>query len=147
MSTINKKAVRMLIAALRSGKYKQGRRGLFTNNLGHPIDVGNVLPGDSRIDSYCCLGVACVVAAKHDVISGYYKGILPPEVAEWFGFPGDHANPQLNDEEGAPSAASTRNDVYRWTFEQIADGFERTYVPEDVGTGSLTRLIRRRLGR
>src|SRR5688572_1809194 len=99
----NKEAIRLWVDALRSGDYVQGRGNLHL----------------SSEDSYCCLGVACDVALKNEVIAvapwdesliaaeddhaeanhDYYyeNGVLTPEVQEWLGLP---ANPVLSDEVG-----------------------------------------------
>lgn len=66
------------VAALRSGKYKQGRNSL------------------RKDDEYCCLGVACEVAMQHSVELNVRQGredyyynshnaCLPNEVKHWLG--------------------------------------------------------------
>ena len=58
------------VAALRSGKFKKA--------------TGQLRKGEDR---FCCLGVACEVAKKAGVISGYdpTAGGLPDEVQQWLG--------------------------------------------------------------
>lgn len=66
------------VAALRSGKYKQGKQLL------------------NRDGEYCCLGVACEVAMEHglaldkvvDMGSTFYNGssgVAPQELQDWLG--------------------------------------------------------------
>lgn len=69
------------VAALRSGKYKQGRKRLNTD------------------DKYCCLGVLCEIAVAHGITEkatpsdlfnitcygGCNTSSLPREVVEWSG--------------------------------------------------------------
>lgn len=127
----NTERVRLLVEALRSGQYTQARHALAKNG------------------GFCCLGVACEVAKANglpvstDVIVDegdqltLYDGaelILPPSVIKWFGFgaleafrPGD--NPTILDANGMAFAAASVNDS-GWTFGEIADGFERTYLEE-----------------
>jgi hypothetical protein len=62
---------KQLVEVLRSGKYKQafGR-----------LKVGK---------SYCCLGVACLVAGRTFAKDGFCDGVacrLPSDVAKYFGF-------------------------------------------------------------
>jgi hypothetical protein len=107
-------------AALRSGKYSQCKNILRS--------------GD---DCFCCLGVACDVA-KNDLgvewikvegfdqpyVFGNEGGVLPPDVQDYYGFPG--ANPFLNEGIGQ-SEASYLNDMLGYSFNQIADAFECTF--------------------
>lgn len=106
-----------LVAALRSGKYKQGQGCLQSG------------------DRHCCLGVACAVYQEEvgDLVVGVsshsyipdkpligYDGkmfVLPYKVQEWLGWsddcgqlPDDWSLPELNDS--------------GITFEQIADRIE-----------------------
>lgn len=126
---VNKERVRLLVEALRSGEYEQTQRRLFTG----PVDPGPVDPLDERITGWCCLGVACTVAAKNglDLLSVHDRGILPDEVRRWFSL--DFDNPTLIDEHGEVQAAATLNDNgdsdgVPYNFHQIADAFERTYL-------------------
>lgn len=87
------------IQALRSGDYKQGRKQL------------------SQFDSYCCLGVACDLAIKEEIILSFSgsEGHLRsyPKVQEWIGLgsPGtNYALAALNDD--------------GFSFDQIADLLE-----------------------
>ncbi len=116
------------VAALRSGKYKQGRGCL------------------RRHDSYCCLGVLCDLHAqvtdwKWSLESGIgrYMGesLLPSgEVQAWAGINTsspfcEFVSPDVN--EGRPVALALLNDgsvdrnISSWTFEQIADVIEKHF--------------------
>jgi hypothetical protein len=123
---INKERVKLLVDTLRSGEYKQTSGALRKQN------------------GYCCLGVACDIAAKHgvgewepldDEVEPYYRAFvtnhssvdyLPPEVMEWFGF--SQENPDLSLGYSA-RPASWFNDAL-FSFDQIADGFEHTYLKD-----------------
>ncbi len=83
---LNKERVMLLIEALESGRFKQGRFRL------------RATMGDSKL--FCCLGVACELAVEHGIISpavyheeGRYTydgrtSVLPDKVANWYGFDG-----------------------------------------------------------
>ena len=115
--SVNEENMRKWVAALRSGDYKQGR-------------------GDLHIpdDRYCCLGVACEISGLGKwreysyVIDGMdYVGDLPVPVAEWLGLPTGSSG-YGTDVELIDSTAISLNDRYDYTFEQIADAIERTYL-------------------
>jgi hypothetical protein len=132
---INKERVQLLVDALRSGRYKQGR--------------GKLRTPDERY--YCCLGVATKIAldagleveeipATGDPLHGQpwrqaYQ-VMCPTVADWYGF--DNGNPGLNGITPAGATiieqASRWNDDYGADFTQIADMFENTYIRETVAT-------------
>lgn len=109
------------VKALRSGKYKQGRKALR-----------NIVN-----DSYCCLGVLCDISKQHEWILteglfayGYYTTVLDDDVLEWSGMRdavGEHRGVSgqgrslvgYNDEgdlDGTPC-----------TFDKIADWIEINY--------------------
>lgn len=104
------------IAALRSGDYKQAKGAL------------------RRGDSFCCLGVACEVAARHGVTErvkngykdpqGYYPAAtsLPVAVRDWLGLKGTSGG--LVESLGGGRSLDALNDSGRWTFEQLADLIE-----------------------
>jgi hypothetical protein len=114
------------LEALRSGKYQQGRLRL---KRGH---------------SYCCLGVLCDLRGNQwDVNdrypSGNYKesSLLPPEVAEWAGFPMNIDSPAISYKlvagdkrllpgykESESISLSILNDS-GFTFQEIANLIER----------------------
>lgn len=110
-------------AALRSGKYLQGKNTL------HMIDAeGN--------DRFCCLGVACELAVAAGIIAPAEPldqparadgsrvllydgegGILPTRVCQWLGLPDPRGLTSYS-----PRASLTAlNDEEDWTFEQIAE--------------------------
>jgi hypothetical protein len=155
---INRERVKLLVDALRSGEYEQGRSYLRQD------------------DSFCCLGVACEVARKNGLegnweLSNYGAGIqtfgnreyssiavLPAAVIYWYGFDGEDPRLRLTSTGHCghsrcrrPSSrsragrrwrsrrtarprtmtAAQANDYYKLSFEEIADGFEHTYLEDD----------------
>lgn len=126
----NKQAIRQLVDALRSGRYKQVKDALR-------ID-----------DSYCCLGVACDISGlgewkgtniydddgrfvetqwSYRLPNGVaHSSVLPPPVAYYYGF--ESVNPLLSDEFGNMYEASAFNDQKDYDFNKIADLFEREYL-------------------
>ncbi len=117
MTTIQKKRVAALVAALRSGRYKQGKNQL------------------RRGDRFCCLGVACDLYGKAtktqwkvnrfgDPIMLKSAGMLPFEVRDWFGL--DSCDPVLGRKN--PALASVWNDERKAGFQRIATLFERKYM-------------------
>lgn len=91
---------KLWVEELRSGKYKQGKRQLLTR------------------DSYCCLGVACLVAGKHDadMLHECNLGNLK-DVRDFFG---------IRDYDGDFQGGSLvhLNDDANYTFRQIAEVIE-----------------------
>ena len=109
------KAFTLLVAALRSGEYKQGAGKLF--NLSN--------------NSYCCLGVLCDVIEKNGLSAEHphlqWAGgnaetdeLLPREWAEEFQFPEKRqmAYAEKNDGEG----------VHAHSFRDIADLLENEFI-------------------
>lgn len=104
------------VDALRSGKYKQGRYSLNKNG------------------KFCCLGVACEVAAANGVplkvtknkkftLYNAQRAFLPDAVIVWLGF-----NKEKSGEfEGA---LMEENDTHRQTFEQIVKIIEE--APDNI---------------
>jgi len=107
------------VAALRSGKYKQGRRQLRSG------------------DSYCCLGVLCDLAVKEGVIKcersltfdavlygdELEKAYLPCQVITWSGM--KNAFGRLNKVYLNEDLANMND--RGCSFEEIADAIERHY--------------------
>jgi hypothetical protein len=102
------------IAALRSGKYKQGSCALR-----------------SADDEYCCLGVACDVyqqevggldVALNGTTYSYnnMSGYLPQAVQDWLGLLRYDGLPL-----GDYDSLSTLNDVEELSFSEIADLLEK----------------------
>jgi hypothetical protein len=135
MTEVNIERVRLLVDALRSGRFEQGKGRL------------------AKDDMYCCLGVACVVAQENglalttkvnsdgDVLFGLGEVAtpawgadsnsthLPSSVQNWYGF-GD-SDPSLLDAEGHVLGDATQlNDEFEYDFARIADAFEHTFLRE-----------------
>lgn len=105
--------IRKWVAALRSGKYKQGQDQLRPTK-----------------DTFCCLGVLCDLHRKErggrwTTLDGYwYSGaasVLPWKVTAWAGLPGD--NPKV---EGG-GRLGFYNDSGK-SFKEIADLIEREFL-------------------
>lgn len=126
MTKVQRKRVEKLMAALRSGDYKQYRGAL-----------GIVKHNESR---YCCLGVACEIVQKvpgmpkrkeksHD--GGMYSGILyghkdsdlPKTVMDYYGF--RHSEGEYKDSEGYTWSLAELNDENKKSFKYIAHVIER----------------------
>lgn len=159
---VNKDHVRLLIAGLRSGQYPQGRRKLTEmfggKVVGHCcMGVGclvaheNGLPlttadenGSRRF--YAPAGTPDLRQEKGYIVDlgAWQDLVFPVAVMEFYGFseqdpalliPGNLAQPigVAGDDNGMIRVtASAANDEHQLDFGQIADAFERTYVPEDV---------------
>lgn len=124
LKACNVENMKKFVAALRSGDYVQGHGTLE--------GVGN--DGKTR---NCCLGVACRVAIKDGlnikvVTSALWSftidgssGYLPESVSNWLGIDSD--NPRLYVDDQQFSAVNL-NDYRLFSFDQIADAFERTYL-------------------
>ena len=103
--------------ALRSGDYEQ-----TTGRLGRSQEKDSAFS-----PSYCCLGVACIVALGNDKAQKtivWKNGSTPEDVNEWFGVVlGGLVLGQ--DEYGVDIVAGTANDNLEWDFNQIADAIEK----------------------
>lgn len=102
---------RRWIAALRSGKYKQGRRGL------------RIIYGDNEL--WCCLGVLCdVVAPENWVSSGqFYQAYQHLE--GFSALPTTAILESAGIDQFELNRLIQMNDGLGRTFEQIADFLER----------------------
>lgn len=109
----NKPLIREWVEALRSGKYLQGRKSLRTG------------------DKFCCLGVACDVAAKEGWVKGEWKGFQ-----FWTGdiFDAAYLSKPLQELYGlsyccdlGTTSGALMNDEGS-TFAQIAGAFEEEYL-------------------
>ena len=100
------------VAALRSGKYKQGR-----GKLRHE-------------DNFCCLGVLCEISGLHYDDNQIW---LPIEIADWAGM--KFRNGILNTESyygynsinSDESCLTNINDSGKYTFNDIADIIEKNW--------------------
>lgn len=146
---INKGRIGLLVAALRSGLYEQGRQRLHL--ISHDEETGT----DKH--TWCCLGVAADVARRFGLefstelrnltwedglqceLMGDTSVFMPPSVQQWYGI--EHDNPRLKLEDGRLILAAAMNDngwadengvIHEATFEDVADAFERAYLKEDA---------------
>ena len=139
--TVNKKRLKLGIEALRSGKYVQGHRALA------PIVDESPDSDEPGRQQYCCLGVLCEVALANGLtgvkrVEGVYQvgylsensgdrddvefALLPYAVQEWYGL--DREGPSVITEDGNTAEVAYLNDDGGYTFDQIADAFERTFI-------------------
>lgn len=121
--TPNKENLRKWVEALRSGRYRQAHGALRA--WANDDDAEQV---EEEGYHYCCLGVACDLAGMSEEANGWQYGTLPPQVQEWLGI--EENNPKLAPSPYAASgrlSASELNDIYGWTFDQIADAIEKRY--------------------
>ena len=107
------------IEALYSNKYKQS--------------IGVLQKGDA----FCCLGVACKVIVPEEKLrlnsEGFLIGLLPSacimELFHWLKEIESNFSTLIYRAGGKTSAAvSTMNDVYKMTFEEIADVLYAVYI-------------------
>lgn len=107
---MNKRVKKLWIKALRSGKYKQGRGHLKSNEEG--------------VSYYCCLGVLCELALKDGVLTDYEgnDSYPSPVVDDWADF--EPKRDRLGPRRDSPRAVEL-NDVKKASFAQIADRIER----------------------
>ena len=125
---VNRRNMEKFVAALRSGEYRQGMGELCTPS--YPEQDG---------PEHCCLGVACDVSGLGKwAPSGVYvigrskfSSYLPDQVADWLGI--GTTNPELEFPDPDTDAvhilkATDANDSWEYSFEEIADAFERKYL-------------------
>jgi len=141
---MNKQNMEHWIRTLRSDQYKQVKGRLKGYRDESRQDVG-----------YCCLGVACDIAEKgkwvnlayvvpnpnfqkevNGIVDGLkgleYAADLPPDVNEWLGFGRGNRDVGVYVEiDGKPKHVATLNDEDDFTFKQIADALESTYINTD----------------
>ena len=107
------------VAALRSGKYEQGRRTLR-----------------SIENKYCCLGVLCDLYVKANpsavwkLAGTYYEihsngGVLPENVIAWAGVKNSVGGTFISPNESEPISFIDANDILMYNFNQIADLIEK----------------------
>ena len=114
---MNKSIKKKWLAALRSGKYKQGRGALRSKN-----------------NEYCCLGVLCDIHSrdnniewndnKLDDLKSYleYRLGLPPKVCQWAEI--DEIGEYLSKKK--PRSLAQQNDLGK-TFKQIANIIQKKF--------------------
>lgn len=134
---INTERVKLVVDALRGDEYEQGTHALV-----------NVDGGDRE---YCCLGVMCDIALKNGISGlaerdgesqiGYVTNgdfthaeysLLPLAVMQWYGF--DSVGPAVNvpGNEGLYSEELAVLNDSGWSFSDIADVIESTYLTPEV---------------
>lgn len=112
----NKEIVLKWIAALRSGKYIQGKECL------------------NKDDKFCCLGVLCDICGEYEwlpaflhspylsvnskIDNGCHSFLLPEELKE-----------KLNISDKIQESLTMMNDEYGKTFEEIANYVEKKILP------------------
>jgi hypothetical protein len=151
--SLNKGRLNIAIAALRSGLYLKGP-GFLHNLREIPLEFGadyaeRVRAGnpDAYPGWWCCLGVLGDVASRFGLPVERYSGgastcenigesnaYLTPEVAGWYGFEQEQMYGLSNNDllliqpDGTKVRASLWNDDAESAFEDIAQGFERTFL-------------------
>ncbi len=123
--TVNKERVQLLVDALRSGEFRQGKDALRTRDG----------------ERYCCLGVATEVARRNGL--SFSEGapdkfpwdmthqVMCVPVARWFGLEVDPLlEGPLSHEHKVRRSATTWNDELDASFDDIANMFENTYIRE-----------------
>jgi hypothetical protein len=128
-------------------------KALESGEYGQTMGVLRRVDGDA---GFCCLGVLCDLAVKHDIIpepvpdtdpdSDYEypflrygasgdqsTGALPSAVIEWAGLP--DSDPQVTaavDSYGPDRFELSRlNDTFGWGFNQIAEAIRAEYLTKD----------------
>jgi hypothetical protein len=135
---VNEGRVRLLVAALRSGLYKK------TESTLHECGTWEGKHSKAPAGAWCCLGVAGDIASRMglDIPRSYAldddsieedeeyidgeQNYMSDAVQEWYGF--TEMDPVLTLPDGGQNRASQWNDDTNTTFEDIAAGFERTYL-------------------
>lgn len=135
---VNKERVRLLVDALRSGEFEQGRATLRT-----------------QADTYCCIGVGCEIARRNGigiewemdtrgaccdtcdpgpelarVKRWFFDGqtaAFSEKVKDWYGFP--DVDPSLSDGDSMLTMIGA-NDIRGMNFAGIADLIEARYLNE-----------------
>ncbi|MDP2660221.1 MAG: hypothetical protein Q8R28_05790 [Dehalococcoidia bacterium] len=110
LTPTHRRRIRRWIAALRSGKYKQGMFGMRNREGGN---------------EYCCLGVACDISGlgrwtHTGVVYLGSSSVWPSEVSAWYGLPSTIAL-KIN---GHWDTLAAHNDTGR-RFSSIATALER----------------------
>lgn len=116
----NRENIAKWVTALRSGGYTQAKSRL------------------RKDAAMCCLGVACHISeigrwdddGRYVTATDRSFSALPEEVQVWLGF--DNSDPDLQTgleyDAGISVSATSLNDYRNFTFADIADALERTYL-------------------
>ncbi len=131
---VNKANMRLVVAALRSGKYPQG--------LGRLKEITN----DGTAIGYCCMGVMCEVAIEHGVSLETHSyplndttravgfdgssAFLRANVLNWLGLDvsaDGGSDPVVGTIGNEMISAAYANDGVGWGFNRIADSMEAYY--------------------
>lgn len=142
LRSCNTENMRKFVEALRSGEFTQGIGWLERTDK------------PTGVTKNCCLGVACRVAYRNGVelnpLTNFRELVefdgtsdyMPALVSEWLGLEAktenDNStpsgawmgNPKLLTEDGTECLATELNDSHMYSFSQIADAFERTYLKD-----------------
>ena len=104
------------VAALRSGEFEQTQEVL-------------VLEDDDGKKSYCCLGVACVLAIREGIAEDFpdeeyedWDQELPPSIRDWLGL--QSGSGRLAEDVAEQEHLIGLNDKANLTFTEIADVIE-----------------------
>lgn len=145
---VNKKNMRLWVAALRSKVFEQGSGFLKSTTSGQCVSMGQDLD-----PKHCCMGVISEIAIMRGVeldvtAKNHHAGgkitffgdtstRLPYSVMDWLGL--QDSDPVVGyGVEGEEVTAISANDSQQWSFERIADGIEDYYKlnePDDETDG------------
>lgn len=108
--SVQEKARRLWVRALRSKKYKWGKEQL------HPTE-----------DKFCCLGVLCEVAIKEGIIDSYNPhGETPPNVVrKWVGLQTKNGDFDTDWKARLSTLTEVNDESKRNPFEKIANMIEK----------------------
>ncbi len=119
--SVNQERLQLWLTALRSGEFAQAKGQLAVR----AASLGET--------GYCCLGVACVVAAADDPALAVavksdlpHEVLLPTYIADWLGLKAtttDVVSPRTK-YDGELVPLTTLNDEYDLSFAEIADLIE-----------------------
>lgn len=130
MIVVNRDRVQLLVDALESGEFEQGKGALRLKEHGKYY--------------HCCLGVATEVALRNGLSDQTNSGtvwinevgeVLCDEVRDWYGF--NSRSPVLTGQRpSGPYSTSAHqwNDSYDANFHEIADMFRKKYLGDGTET-------------
>ena len=111
---MNKQNVRKWVEALRSGDFKQTTGQLYLDG------------------SYCCLGVACVLAGV-SIDGEHCNSVLPDAVMEWLGV--EDSDPEIGERR-----ATQWNDSEAKKFAEIADLIEKEWLYDELPSRRISSI-------